>query len=88
MRVAIVGCGAVARLFYQPALRELAKHGIAQTLAVVDPSPAARTELGTALSARPCATLAEAFALGGELAIIATPPKFHRESEPPLLRWP
>jgi len=77
--VILVGCGAVARLFYQPALRELARHGLARVVAVVDPSVAARTQLGAALSAQPCATFADALALGGALAIIATPPKFHRE---------
>lgn len=77
--IVLVGCGAVARLFYQPALRELAQHGIAKTIAVVDPSASARDQLGSALAAKPCATLEEAFALGGELAIVATPPNFHCE---------
>jgi predicted dehydrogenase len=76
--IVLVGCGAVSRLFYLPALRELARHGIARTVAVVDPSPGARDRLGAALAAAPCATLAAALALGGELAVIATPPHLHR----------
>jgi predicted dehydrogenase len=77
--IILVGCGAVSRLFYLPALRELARHGIARTIAVVDPTETARHQLGAALGATPCATLAEALGLGAALAIIATPPKFHRE---------
>jgi predicted dehydrogenase len=75
----LVGCGAVSRLFYLPALQELARHGIARTVAVVDPVPAAREELARALGAHACATTAEAFALGAQLAVLATPPRFHRE---------
>lgn len=77
--VVLVGCGAVSRLFYQPALQELARHKILRTVAVVDPSVAARDILARELSAKPCATLAEGLASGARLAIIATPPKFHRE---------
>ncbi len=77
--VVLVGCGAVSRLFYVPALRELARHGLLRTTAVVDPSAAARDALGAELQAKPCATLAEGLASGARLAIIATPPKFHRE---------
>ena len=75
----LVGCGAVSHLFYLPALRELAHHGIARTVAVVDPVPAAREALARALGARACATLPEAIALGARLAVLATPPRFHRE---------
>jgi predicted dehydrogenase len=77
--VVLVGCGAVSRLFYAPALRELARHGVLRTVAVVDPAAAARTALATELGARACATLAEGLAAGAALALIATPPKFHRE---------
>lgn len=76
--VLLVGCGAVSRLFYLPALRELARHGVLRTVAVVDPAASARSALATALGARACATLEEGLAAGAALAIIATPPKFHR----------
>lgn len=75
----LVGCGAVSRLFYLPALRELARHGLARTVAVVDPVAAARDELAAALGARAFADLPSALAAGGELAVLATPPRFHRE---------
>jgi predicted dehydrogenase len=77
--VILVGCGAVSRLFYLPSLRELARHGILKTVAVVDPAAAARNAIAGELHATPCATLAEGLAAGARLAIIATPPKFHRE---------
>jgi predicted dehydrogenase len=75
----LVGCGAVSRLFYLPALRELERHGLLRTLAVVDPTPAAREALARELGARACATLPEALSLGARLAVLATPPRFHRE---------
>lgn len=77
--VVLVGCGAVARLFYLPALRELTRTGLLRTVAVVDPSPAARTAVGEALSAAAWATLAEVSAPEGALAIIASPPRRHAE---------
>ncbi len=76
--VILVGCGAVSRLFYQPALRELARLGIARTVAVVDPAAEARNELGRALDSHACPDLPKAMSLGAELAILATPPRFHR----------
>lgn len=75
----LVGCGAVSRLFYLPALQELARHGLVRTVAVVDPAPAARAELARELGAHACADLPSALGLGAELTILATPPRFHRE---------
>lgn len=77
--IVLVGCGAVSRLFYQPALRELARLGLAHTVAVVDPSERARYELGRALDTHACPDLPKALGLGPRLAVLATPPKFHRE---------
>ncbi len=74
----LVGCGAVSRLFYQPALLALAHHGLLRVVAVVDPAPNAREELARALDARACADLPAALPLGAELAILASPPRFHR----------
>ncbi len=74
----LVGCGAVSRLFYVPALRELARLGRLHVVAVVDPAPAARTQLAAELGAQACADLPAALTLGAELAVLATPPRFHR----------
>lgn len=79
--VALVGCGAVARLFYAPALRELERHGVLQVTALVDPSAPARAALGAQFpAAREAADLPTALAPGdARLAIVASPPRFHRE---------
>jgi len=76
--LALVGCGAVSQMFYQPSLLELRRHGLAQVLAVVDPRAEARNPMAAALGAAACATLAEALALRPELVVIATPPSLHR----------
>lgn len=76
--LALVGCGAVSLIFYQPALRELRRHGLVNVLAVVDPRADARDALAAALGAAASATLDEALALRPELLIIATPPALHR----------
>lgn len=77
--VVLVGCGAVARLFYAPALRELARRGELLVTAVFDPAEAARAALGAELpGARVCGRFEEALA-GARLAIIASPPRWHRE---------
>jgi len=76
--LALVGCGAVSRLFYQPALRELQRHGMVNILAVVDPRAEARAPLAAAFGAAACAMLDEALALRPELIVIATPPALHR----------
>lgn len=75
----LVGCGAVSRLFYLPALRELAKLGHLRVVAVVDPNAAARDALARDLGAQACADLPSALGLGAQLAVLATPPRFHRE---------
>ena len=37
IRVALIGCGAVARLYYMPALRELETAGSLEVVALLDP---------------------------------------------------
>ena len=76
--LALVGCGAVSRLFYRPALRELKRHGLVDVIAVVDPRAEARDPLARELGAAACATLDEALALRPALVAIATPPALHR----------
>jgi len=78
IKVALIGCGAVARLYYMPALRELETAGWLEVVAVVDPV------------ARHAALLCEAFpralAVSGlsglsqhafDLAIVASPHSLH-----------
>ena len=37
IKVALIGCGAVARLYYMPALRELEAAGSLEVVALLDP---------------------------------------------------
>ncbi len=76
--LALVGCGAVSRLFYRPALRELRRHGLVELVAVVDPRPEARDPLARELGCAACASLDAALALRPALVAIATPPSLHR----------
>jgi predicted dehydrogenase len=78
--VALIGCGAVSRLFYAPALRALEAAGWLRVIALVDPSEHARDQLQQEfLEAGATATLAQADAPRGSLAIIASPPRWHAE---------
>ena len=77
--IALVGCGAVARLFYAPALKELERRGEVKVVAVCDPAESARAALAMEFpGARACAAIGEAFA-EARLAIVASPPRWHRE---------
>jgi predicted dehydrogenase len=74
----LIGCGAVSRLFYQPAIQELVRLGEAQLLAVVDPVDSARNDLREKFPAAQSATdMSNVTAPEGSLAIIASPPRFH-----------
>jgi predicted dehydrogenase len=77
-RVILVGCGAVARQFYVPALRTLQNAGMLRVSAIVDPSVAARETVARAFPrAGQAAALEQTTAPAGTLAIIASPPGFH-----------
>lgn len=77
-RVILVGCGAVARQFYVPALRALQNAGLARVAAIVDPSVTARESIATFFPrAGQSASLEQTTAPSGTLAIIASPPGFH-----------
>jgi len=76
--IVLVGCGAVARLFYQPALHELGRRHEADVLALVDPLAGARDALAAHFpQAKAVATFEAVGAPPGSLAIIASPPKHH-----------
>ena len=74
--VLLVGCGAVAREYYAPALSALAREGVLDVRAVYDPDPACvaalRTRLPGAVRVEHLHELA-----GVDLAIVASPPRFH-----------
>jgi predicted dehydrogenase len=85
VRVALVGCGAVARAYYAPALARLLAGGWVGAVRLFDASPARATEVAPLLPA----TLApswEALLEGpDELAIVASPPVAHAEQVRALL---
>lgn len=77
-RVILVGCGAVARQFYVPALRALQNAGHLRVSAIVDPSVSARDFVARSFpKAGQAASLEQTTAPAGTLAIIASPPGFH-----------
>lgn len=78
--VVLVGCGAVSRLFYAPTLRALEAAGWLRVAGLVDPVESARHRLAHDFpDAGTAATLAQADAPRGSLAIIASPPRWHAE---------
>jgi predicted dehydrogenase len=77
-RVILVGCGAVARQFYVPALRVLQNAGLIRVSAIVDPAVTAREVVARAFpKAGQSAAIEQTTAPAGSLAIIASPPGFH-----------
>ncbi|ACB76526.1 Gfo/Idh/MocA family protein [Opitutus terrae] len=78
LRVILVGCGAVARQFYVPALRGLQNIGWLRVVAIVDPAVAAREIVARAFpKASQAAALEHTTSPAGTLAIIVSPPAFH-----------
>ena len=79
-QVALVGCGAVAQLYYRPALETLEREGLLRLVAAHDPNPAALTAFCAAFpSARRLGSFGELLEQRPELVIIASPPRHHRE---------
>lgn len=77
-RVILVGCGAVARQFYVPALRTLQEAGVLRVSAIVDPAVGARESVARSFPrAGQAAAIEHTTAPAGTLAIIASPPAFH-----------
>jgi predicted dehydrogenase len=87
VRVALVGCGAVARLYYGPALSELSRAGRVRVDVLVDPDFASAESLQAQF---PGARFQrDAAGLAGDrvdLAIVASPPGHHATQTIRLLR--
>ena len=79
VRVALIGCGAVARLFYAPALRALEVCGEVEVATVCDPAETARMALAAEFPGARAVATEEAAWPGAQLAIVASPPRWHRE---------
>jgi predicted dehydrogenase len=79
-RIALVGCGAVSQLYYVPALRQLETNRDIEVVAAYDPNP---VNLCRVKKYFPAALALDTFdsvcERGTDLAIIASPPRFHAE---------
>ncbi|HJQ15622.1 MAG TPA: Gfo/Idh/MocA family oxidoreductase [Allosphingosinicella sp.] len=79
IRVAIAGCGAVSRLYYQPALSMLEREGRLLVAAAYDPDlESAQSFCRSFGTAHAMASFEEMIGRPLDLLIIASPPPFHR----------
>jgi predicted dehydrogenase len=86
VNVVLVGCGAVARRYYIPALIRLAAGGWIGTVRLFDLYPMAAAEVSSPLPAASVAQVWEEVLEGAEeLAIVASPPVAHAEQVRALL---
>ena len=84
--VVLVGCGAVARSYYAPALAQLLAGGWVGAVRLFDPNPSQAKEVAALLPAGAVVPSWEAVLEGGEeLAIVASPPPVHAEQAQALL---
>ncbi len=86
LRLAIVGCGAISELYYCPALLETARHLPLEVVALCDPSPA-RTDalLKSFPGASVLTTIDDLISSPPDLAVVASPPRFHATQANSLL---
>jgi len=86
LRIALIGCGAITERYYAPALQEAGRHSPLAVAALFDP---AHDRLEAVLPAFPSALQLVDFealiASPPDLAIVASPPKFHATQTTALL---
>src|SRR4051812_41303357 len=76
--VILVGCGAISRFFYAPALTALATPESLRVVALVDPSEDNLLSVAGAFpDARKFRSIEEAQVDSPHLVIVASPPRFH-----------
>jgi predicted dehydrogenase len=87
VKIALIGCGAVSKLYYSPALQELERNNLLQVKTLFDPDAKNVMELQKNF---PLATrvnnLEEISAKEIDIAIIASPPQFHSQQTIQLLK--
>src|SRR5262245_12328176 len=87
VRTALIGCGAVSALYYAPALRDLQKAGAVRVVGLFDPSHDSVARLNHIFpEASRHDGLAQLSETGAELAIVASPPRYHAEQTIQLLQ--
>ena len=86
LKVVLIGCGAISELYYVPALKEASKYAPLKVTALCDPS---LSRLGVLQQSFPGAAavrnLDELILLDPDLAIVASPPRFHAVQTKALL---
>ena len=86
-RVALIGCGAVSKLYYGPALEELERNKFLQVKVLFDPDSEKLALLQKRFpNARSIKELNELSLETIDLAIIASPPQFHAQQTIQLLK--
>jgi predicted dehydrogenase len=85
VRVALVGCGAVARTYYAPALARLMACRRVETVRLFDPSPARVRDVTRLLPATVAPSWEAVLEGPDELAIVASPPVAHSQQVQALL---
>ncbi len=84
--VALVGCGALAELYYAPALAELQRGGRVNVVGLFDPNPASVAKLQKLFpSARAVGAVGDLCGMRPSIGIVASPAKFHAEQTIALL---
>ena len=87
LKAALVGCGAVSKLYYTPALQKLESQKQLQVAALFDPNPANLTEIHKVFPAAvPVGEFDGIKDLELDLAIIASPPQYHARQTIQLLQ--
>jgi myo-inositol 2-dehydrogenase / D-chiro-inositol 1-dehydrogenase len=86
LNVVVIGCGAVTRLYYTPALQLLQLEGLIRVGALFDPSPSRVAAAAAVFPNAACPSSLDALTPAGvDLAVIASPAQFHAEQTVRLL---
>ncbi len=84
--IGVVGCGAIAEMYYAPSLRELERAGYATVTAIFDPSAERVAKVGVQLrGAKQFTDFSRFVKSAPQLAIVASPAAFHAEQAIKLL---
>ena len=82
----VVGCGAITEMYYVPTVRELERAGYVTVTAIFDPSTERVAKIGAQLiGAKQFTDFSEFVKSAPQLAIVASPAKFHAEQTIRLL---
>jgi predicted dehydrogenase len=86
LKIAMVGCGALAEIYYAPVVQELQADGLAEMSVLCDPDVSRLKKLRTPFAMAAAKNrIEEVVAAKPDLAIVASPPRFHAEQTIALL---